>query len=143
MLAKNAIAILQNKIKYEGDCLLEIPWGYTLELNSKPKTKLKKIQLELNTFIRSVEKVKKERIVRSVYFYEHTEWVDVSRVAVSKKPQWAQIIHEKNLYNRISGELVSPINFNLRFSFNRDVLRIRPDYKLLTKQLLRFFKIRF
>lgn len=142
MLAKDTIVIIQNNIKYDRDCLLEIPWGYTLELNSKPKPKLRKIKLELNPFISFVEKVKKERPVKSVYFYEHTEWGNVDRVIVSNRPQWVQVIHEKNLFNRISGELVSPINFNSRFIFDRNILRIKPDYKLLTKQLLSFLKIR-
>lgn len=141
MLAKDTIAILQKKISYTNDCLLEIPWGYTLELNSKPKPKLRKVKLELNPFISYVEKIEKERLIKSVYFYEHTEWKGINSILVSEKPQWAQIIHEKNLFNRISGKLVSPLNFNSRFSYNSSVLKIKPDYKLLTLQLLDFFKM--
>ncbi len=141
MLAKDTIAILQKKINYKNDSLLEIPWGYTLELNSKPKPKLRKIKLELNPFISYVEKVEKDRVIKSVYFYEHTEWRDVNSIIVSNRPQWVQVIHDKNLFNRISGELVSPLNFNSRFIFNRKVLNLKVSYKLLATQIIKRFKI--
>lgn len=137
MLAKNTIAILQGKISYKNNCLLEIPWGYTLELNSKPKPKLRKVKLELNPFISYVEKIEKERLIKSVYFYEHTEWRDVDNIIVSNSPQWVQVIHEKNLFNRISGELISPLNFNSRFIFNRKAIQIKADYKLFAILLMK------
>lgn len=142
MLAKNTIDILQKKISYKNDCLLEIPWGYTLELNSKPKPKLRKVKLELNPFISYVEKIEKERLIKSVYFYEHTDWRDVDSIIVSNSPQWVQVIHEKNLFNRISGELISPLNFNSRFIFNRKALEIKPDYKLLTIHLIKWLRMK-
>ena len=141
MLAKDTIAILQKKINYKNDSLLEIPWGYTLELNSKPKPKLRKIKLELNPFISYVEKVEKDRVIKSVYFYEHTEWRDVKSIIVGNRPQWVQVIHDKNLFNRISGELVSPLNFNSRFIFNRKILNLNVSYKLLATQIIKRFKI--
>lgn len=142
MLAKDTIAVLQKAFDFKAESLLEIPCGYTLELNSIPKPKLRRVKMELNPFISFAERVKIDTTVKTVYFNQHTDWSDVKSIIISNKTYWVQIIHEKNLFNRISGELVSPINFNSRFIFNRKVLSIKPDYKLLSKQLLGFLKIR-
>lgn len=142
MLAKDTIKVLQKGFDFKTESLLEIPWGYTLELNSVPKPKLRRVRMELNPFISYAEEVKIDSAIKTVYFNQHTEWGDVKSIIISNKAHWVQIIHEKNLFNRISGELVSPMNFNSRFSFNTKVLKIKPDYKLLTKQLMEFFKLR-
>lgn len=141
MLAKDTIAILQNNINFKNDILLEIPWGYNLELNSKPKPKLRKLKLELNPFISYVEKVEKERLIKSIYFYEHTEWRDVERVIVTNRTQWVQVIHDKNVFNRIKGELVSPLNFHSRFIFNYKYLNLKISYRLIVTSMLKYFKI--
>lgn len=141
MLAKDTIAILQKNLQFTNESLLEIPWGYTLELNSKPRPKLRKLKMELNPFISFVEKVEKERVIKGVYFYEHTEWRDVDRTIVTNRTQWVQVIHDKNVFNRIQGELVSPLNFHSRFNFNYKVLNLKVSYKLLVTSLLKYFKV--
>ncbi|MEP6260724.1 MAG: glycosyltransferase [Gillisia sp.] len=141
MLAKDTIAILQKNNNFQKNNLLEIPCGYNLELNRKPKPKLRKLEMELNPFISYVEKVEKEKRIKGVYFYDHTEWKGVDRIIVTKRPQWVQVIHDKNVINRLNGDLVSPLNFQSRFIFNYKVLDLKISYKFYAAQILKFFKI--
>ncbi len=139
MLAKDTIEILQKKVDFQHDCLLEIPSGYTLEMGQKAK--LRKLSTQLNPFISYVEKVEKNKVVKSVYFYQHTDWRDVDSVIVTNRPQWVQVIHDKNVFNRINGDLVSPLNFYSRFIFNKKILNLKVSYKLLAAQIIRRYKI--
>lgn len=134
MLAKDTIEIIQKKINFKNNNLLEIPCGYTLELGNK--SKLRKVKNMLNPFISLVEKVKKDSIVKSVYFYQHNEWKNIESIIITNKAQWVQIIHEKNVCNRANGELVYPLNFNSRFKFNTKLLKLGiPPIKLLVLKL--------
>lgn len=139
MLAKDTVEILQKKLNYQNNILLEIPWGYTLEMGQK--SKLRKVRSQLNPFISYVEKVEIDKVIKSVYFHQHTEWRDIKSVIVTNRPQWVQVIHSKNLINGINGEPVSPLNFYSRFIFNKKKANIKVSYKILASQVINRFKL--
>lgn len=138
MLAKNTIRIIQEKCNFQKNMLLEIPCGYTLELGIR--SKLRKVSFKLNPFISYVEKVEKEKVVKSVYFYQHTDWRNVETMDVTDSPQWTQIIHNRNVINGINGDLVLPLNFYSRFIFNRKALNLKIPYKFLVGEMINKLK---
>lgn len=134
MLARNTVKLLQKNFSFN-NTLLEIPYGYTLELIKTPK--LRKVHSELNPFISYIENIKEGKFVRSVYYYQHSEWKDVSRINVSKKPQWVQIIHEKNVFNRALGKIVFPYKFKSSFNFEPNALIMDKSIKLFIRVFIK------
>jgi hypothetical protein len=133
VLARDTVAIIQNNVNFDNLCLMEVPYGYTLEI--KETSVLRKVTTFLNPFISLVEKVSTNVEVRSVYYQQHNKWTDVKKMIISKKAQWIQIIHDKNIINYAFGEEVSPLRIKKRFIFNSDNLKFKPLYVFYIKWL--------
>ena len=121
ILAKNTIDIIQKVIGFNQESILEIPFGYTLEL--KNKSVLKRVESYLNPFISLLEKKEKHKNVKTVYFHQHNQWVNTDRKSISSEPQWIQIIHDKNVSNRSMGEEVYPFDLYNKFEFSNKNIR--------------------
>lgn len=117
MLAKDTISLIQDKTKFNALSLLEIPFGYTLEL-SKKKSRLRKVKSYKNPFISLVEKVDLENQVKGVFHYQHNQWKDIYSQIISNKEQWIQIIHNKNVSNSSAGVEVLNNKIFEQFGFN-------------------------
>lgn len=138
MMAKDTIDLIQKNFLFQEELILELPTGYTLELVKFPK--IRKVRQMLNPFISLIEKVEPTRQPKTVFFKQHTEWVDVSSEIITEKPQWVQIIHEKNVYNRPYGELVYPLNFLSRFNYKEENLMLDTRFNLILKKLKKKIK---
>lgn len=138
MLAKDTVEIIQKRIDFKKNHLIEIPHGYTLELNNI--SKLRRLEGMLNPFISYVENIKTGKLVKSVYYYQHTDWKGVDSIIATQKPQWVQVIHENNVFNRALGDRVYPFKFKSRFQYNSEYFKIDNSFKLLTKTMMGYFK---
>jgi hypothetical protein len=135
VFAKDTVEIIQANASYNNLSLLEIPFGYTLEI--KKISILRKVESYLNPFISLVEKVSNDSEIKSVYFQEHNKWKDIKKKIISKETQWIQIIHDRNVINRPAGVEVSSYGIKKRFNFKK--LKFRPLYVFYLRDVKCFF----
>ena len=76
VLAKDTVELLQ-RFEFKAPYLLEIPFGYKLEIGVNPK--LRKSYSILNPFISLYEKVKSDEPIKSVYAFEHDKWDSIKK----------------------------------------------------------------
>ena len=114
VMAMDTVEKIQNQTKFNGICLLEIPIGYTLEIGKN--SVLRQVTSYLNPFISLVEIVAIGCEVKSVYHKQHNKWKGIRSEIISSKPQWIQIIHDKNILNYAFGKEVSPYGLKKRFN---------------------------
>lgn len=138
VLAKNTVEMIQTKTHFNDLCLLEVPCGYTLEI--KKTSIVRKVERYLNPFISLIEKVSIDTDVKGVYYQQHNKWKDVESQIVSKKPQWIQIIHDRNVINKAAGFEVSSYGLKERFNFNFNKVKFKPLYAFSLIIIKRFCK---
>ncbi len=132
ILAKDTIEKIQN-MQFQDSVILEVPIGYTLEVGENPK--LRMFNYPLNPFISLMECVLQKEPVKSVYAYEHGSWNSFKSILVSNKPQWIQVIHDKNIYNEIKGKQVLTFGLLKRFKFKKPVFSFRENLRVLKKMI--------
>lgn len=134
VLADNTVEVIQNKQNFKDNTLLEIPYGYTLEKNKI--FKLRKVESYLNPFISYVEEISLQNRIKSVYYYQHNQWIDVNRIVVSTKEQWMQVIHDQNVSNKAIGkEVFYNDGIYKRFKIQDNDLRFQPYLIFLIRRL--------
>lgn len=138
VLAKDTVEIIQAKTQFNDFYLLEIPFGYTLEIGCI--SILRRVETYLNPFVSLVEKVSNGYEVKSVYFQQHNKWTNVKSKIISREPQWIQVIHDRNIINREYGFEVNPHGIKKRFNFNSDGLKFRPMYVFYLRRINRFYQ---
>ena len=117
MFAVDTIEKIQKGIQLSEKCILEIPFGYTLEL--KTKSVFREVESYLNPFISLLEKKSETKPIESVYYKQHNQWKDLKTKIISKNTQWIQVIHDSNVSNMPVGREVFINKVNKRFIFNK------------------------
>ncbi len=123
MFAIDTIDLIQKKTVFSEKCILEIPYGYTLELRNKAI--VRKVEAYLNPFISLVEKKTNYTDIESVYYRQHNQWKNIKTKIISTKRQWVQIIHENNISNVARGEEELYYNLQKRFVFNEGIIKFQ------------------
>ena len=138
MLANNSVELIQNSSNLMGNGIIEIPSGYLYDLVS---CRLYEKRINLNPFISLVEtKSKLNQQFMGVYAKEHNKWKNQDRLIASEKPQWVQIIHERNKLNEVEGLEIDPRKIKPYFSLDIDNNHIRSKIFFLKRTLKNFMK---
>ena len=115
MLANDTIDVIQKGFENKDMLLLEIPYGLTMQVAEY--NCLRKFKSKLNPFISLIECITNKPTTKSVFYHQHNQWTSVETKNVSKKTQWIQVIHEKNVFNRANGYLTYTFGKLNRFTF--------------------------
>lgn len=125
------------KAKFNNTKLLEFPVGLTLSINKN--VELREYSSRLNPFLTLLEKIDNDRDALGVYNKEHGDWKDFETEIVSMKPFWIQIIHEKNIYNKLKGKLVLP-NKLKKFKIKKPSFSITYKLPIILKKVKKLIK---
>lgn len=137
IIAKDTVELLQKKI-VDYKCILQMPIGYNLELNSI--SRLRKMNYPLNPFISLLESVKNNQLPETVYACQHGAWGHLRQVSISNKPQWVQVIHGNNVSNQIKGKEIIAFGALNGFTFNKPKFAIGNDIALVKKYIKKKIK---
>ena len=141
MLANDTIDVIQKGFENKDMLLLEIPYGLTMQVAEY--NCLRKFKSKLNPFISLIECITNKTTTKSVFYHQHNQWTSVETKNVSKKTQWIQVIHEKNVFNRANGYLTYTFGKLNRFTFlDKDIKfeKLKTVVNKKTKRTLRLIK---
>lgn len=138
MLASNSVELIQYSGHLMGNGIIEFPLGYLFDLRT---SRLFEKWINLNPFISLVEtKSKLKNQFIGVYAKEHNKWKNQEHLIASEKPQWVQIIHERNKLNEIEGLEIDPRKITSYFSLELDHNYIRPKIFFLKRSINDYMK---
>jgi hypothetical protein len=138
MFAMDTIEIMQKEINFSEKCVLEIPFGYTLEL--KAKSIFREVESYLNPFISLVEKRIENMPIETVYYKQHNQWKDLKTQKISESAQWIQVIHDSNVSNMPVGREVFFNKVNKRFVFIKKEIEFQGYFLFILRKFLRSLK---
>ena len=138
----------------EKEFVIDFPWGLCLDVNQSPQ--LSAYKHVSNQFISFVEKTHKGKEPRTVLSHEHYAWQKIAEfISIEEKNMWLQVSHDRNITNRLEGNLVfeqniknfsiPPIDFKWYYNTSVILHRIRKPFskmygKYFLKRMLSKFK---
>lgn len=123
---RNFIKIIQEQFTEKHFDFITFKHGYTLRQN-----KLYSYEYVSNPFLSLVEKLDDSRSCKSILGLPHTELPSSAR-KINFEPAWLQVVHDKNVSNRVKG-IRQPIK-SLYDNFS-----INPEFKVTKEDKLEFF----
>ena len=122
-IAKNYVELVQNEFEQQESQFIIFSDGYVLK-----ESKLYKFNYPNNPFINLIESRKKYKNneFRTVLGLNHTELGHISDIKrINSKQVWLQVVHEKNISNRVRGirHSIKPLlrDFSVRFEARNSV----------------------
>lgn len=128
----------QQAFREEKRMVIDYPVGYALETGQKPE--IRKRYRKFGHFISLVEAVEADSPFETVLSRTHDEWSGTKSIELGDKAYWLEIIHEKNLLNKLKGEKVyrksvlDPFSIQVKISIPF-VVRIKPVVSSLIKKI--------
>lgn len=100
-IRKDYIQLIQDKFDKQHKCIIDFPYGLSLEI--EPKVKLAFRKIKLNPFISLIENINSFQTV--MYNFQHRGWQnsDAKIQSHGNHRPWLQIVHEKNKLNTFKG----------------------------------------
>jgi hypothetical protein len=116
-IEKIQFCILNNQVM---NGIVDIPNGYCLQIKPKPILSIS-IQYS-NAFITYVEPYISADALKTVMNKEHRQWAYSTKTFVIEKEKlWMQIIHEKNVYNKLRGIILNDKNILNKFNIDKNI----------------------
>jgi hypothetical protein len=120
-LHSNAVKKIQESFKPLNNLIIDLTNGLTLELGAYNKL-AKRENVHSGPFISYIEENNKTKPVKTVYNCEHTSWSSkASFIDVKSGFYWMQIIHSKNITNKLHENLTVNKKLLKGFIFNNEV----------------------
>ena len=123
----DAIAIIQKHFKTKTMTIIDLRNGLCFKTGENNKLSIFN-NLNSGPFISLVEKVNSSIAILTVYHQEHAKWLDRAHfIPINDGHYWMQIIHERNVLNKMMGEPtfnrqylvgyehISKVRFNLTY----------------------------
>jgi len=136
-LHRDSVDAIQSCFNNQHLGIIDIIKGYGYRISNRKI--LTKRNYKLNPFISLVEELGDALEIKTVYNRPHTEWTDVNYTPYTKKRLWMQIIHEKNIVNKLWGEPILNVEEKDAFPFVTD-LNIKSILNVLKYRLKMYLK---
>jgi len=123
---RNFVQIVQDNFIEKQLHFITFKYGYTLHQN-----KLYSYKYVSNPFLSLVEKLDNSRNFKSVLGFPHTD-LPSSALKINYEPAWLQVIHDKNVSNRVKGKRQPISSLYENFSIN-------PEFKVTHEKKFEIF----
>lgn len=136
----NAIKTIQHNFIPESNTIIDLTNGLTLQIG-KFKKLAKKTNISSGPFISYIEKMEQNSLVKTVYDCEHSAWVTKADfVKVNSGFFWLQIIHDRNISNKLHDNFSVNKKLLKGFIFNVKVKFTFSYYTIVILKFLGFFR---
>ncbi|MCB0447367.1 MAG: hypothetical protein KDD03_07615 [Gelidibacter sp.] len=138
---KDAIKTIQRCFVKQDFAIIDLQNGLTLQIVNGLKLALRRDVIS-GPFISLIEKIVKNKRIFTVYDREHTNWQeDATFIDVTEGFYWMQIIHSRNIRNRLGSELIYNKNYLKGYEFIKETPFSFRYYVSFLANKIRFSKI--
>lgn len=138
---KDAIKTIQRCFVKQDFAIIDLQNGLTLQIVNGLKLALRRDVIS-GPFISLIEKIDKNKRIFTVYDREHTNWQeDAKFIVVTDGFYWMQIIHSRNIRNRLGSELTYNKNYLKGYEFIKETPFSFRYYVSFLANKIRFSKI--
>jgi hypothetical protein len=114
---KDAVKTIQSHFVKQHFTIIDLQKGLTLQITNGYKLALRRNVIS-GPFISLIEKITKNKKIITVYDREHTNWQsNATFIDVANGFYWLQIIHNRNISNRLGHELTYNKNYLKGYEF--------------------------
>lgn len=118
---EDAIKKIQNAFKPKDNSIIELTRGLTMQIGTEVKL-AKREHLHSGPFITLIEKLTRDKLVKTVYNNEHTKWSNSADfIVVDDNYYWLQTIHDSNMANKLHQDLTFDRSLLKGFNFEHKV----------------------
>ncbi|WP_411768231.1 glycosyltransferase [Winogradskyella sp. A3E31] len=115
----DTVKTIQKHFKPQPNTIIDLENGLTLDINKVNRLSRKKGVVS-GPFVSYIEKIEEGKIIKTAYNCEHVHWKDRAQfIPVKQGYFWLQIIHNRNVSNQMSIDLISNKSYLKGFPIDR------------------------